>query len=306
MRSEEKEKVYYNWFEKRNKFVNRTILKEKGISILASLLFHAAILLLLVKVVPPVQVYLFRQVTDVHIVPPGTMYYPRIENLSEEFQAPGSSSPRVSPENLSIRAAEDSPAGEPNPGIIYLRNLDMGREMERDQKLFNLVPSPKGKGGFSLGIDRERSEPENRDEEENRKVLDLSKYNSAALSSLRFNRITTRRGERIPSARLEQNGLNRQEAYDISPWVKGVVDKIRNNWTLPPIDESIAMGEVKIFILIGKKGDLMSMEIVKSSNFPVFDETTIEAIRASAPFLPMPDDFPYDKLEAYLVFQFNE
>ncbi len=286
--------------------MSQTYLKERGISILASLLFHAAILLLLVKIVPPVQVYPFRLVADVHIAPPETIYYPRIENLSAEFQTSGLLSPRASPEDLSIRAVEDLSAREPDPGVIYLRNLDMGREMETDQELFNLVPSPKSKGGFSLGIDRRRLEPENRDEDENREVLDLSKYNSDVLSSLRFNRITTRRGERIPSARLDQNAFNRQEAYDIAPWVKDVVDRIRNNWTLPPIDKSIAMGEVKIFIVFGKNGDLKGMEIVKSSDFPVFDQTTIEAIRSSAPFLPLPNDFPYDRLEAYLVFQFNE
>jgi protein TonB len=99
---------------------------------------------------------------------------------------------------------------------------------------------------------------------------------------------------------------DRLREYDISPWVKEVVDKIRNTWTLPPIDTSIAMGEVKILIIVGKTGNLIAMDIVKSSDFPVFDQTTTAAIRSSAPFPPLPDDFPSERLEAYLVFEFHE
>lgn len=286
--------------------MNQTNLKERGLGLLASLLFHAVILFLLVKIVPPVQVPLFRQVAVVHIVSPQTMYYPRIENLTEDYQESRLPSPRIPPENLTVRAKADLEGRGPDPGVVFLRNLKIGRETESESDLFNLTPSSKSKGNFSLGIARKKSEPENMDEKANREILDFSKYNSSVLSSLRFDRVKTRRGEKIPSAQLEQTGISRQEAYDFSPWAKDVVDKIRDNWIIPPIDESIAMGEVKIFIVFGKKGDLIEMEIVKSSDFQVFDQTTIEAIRSCAPFPPLPDDFPSDRLEAYLVFQFNE
>jgi len=285
-----------------NNFMNRTNIKERGISILASLLFHAVILFLLVKVVPPVRVYLYRQVAEVHIVSPEKMYLPRIQGIPEL-------------EESSNQGEEVLQQVEPDPGIVYLRNMDVGRDIDKSSgrpefygtiPRFDLVPSPKSKGSFSLGIDRKPTEPEERVEKEVRKDVDFSKYNSPALASLRFNRITTRHGERVPSGQLNRNGFRQPEGYDIAPWVKEVVDKIRNNWTLPPIDESIAMGEVKIFIVIGKQGNLVTMEIVKSSDFSVFDQTATGAIRSSIPFPALPDDFPSDRLEAYLVFQFNE
>ena len=286
-----------------NSLMNQTNIKERGISILVSLLFHVAIFLLLIKVVPPIRVYLYRQVADVRIVSPETMYLPRIAGLSEEIRTSGVSSPSIPYEEPSFPGKEDLPQVEfPEPGIVYLRNLAIGRGTEwqvssETMPTFDLIPTPRAGGGFSLEIGQKQPESE--------KMLDLSAYNLPALSALRFNRNVTGK-EGIPTGQLTQNILDQQEGYDIAPWVKGVVDKIRNNWTLPPIDESIAIGEVKIHAIFGKQGALVSVKIVESSDFSAFDRTAIEAILSGVPFPPLPDDFPSDRLEAYLLFQFNE
>jgi TonB family protein len=276
--------------------MNRTNLKERGLSILISLSFHAAVLFLLVKLVPPVRVYLYRQVADVRIVEPEMLY----------LQTSGPSSQQAPLGDLSVQDAEDVPPFEPIPGVVYLKNLDIGPDIELTTESFDLIPSPKRKGNFSLGINRKKPELEERVEEKIHKDLDFSQYNSSALSSLRFNRIMTKKGGGMPSGQMDPAVSGQLEGYDISPWVKQVVDKIRNSWTLPPIDESIALGEVKILIIVGKKGNLIAMEIVESSDFPVFDQTTTAAIRSSAPFPPLPDDFPLERLEAFLVFEFHE
>ena len=278
-------------------------IRERGVSILVSLLFHVAIIFLLIKVVPPVRVNLYRQVADVRIVSPERMYLPRIAGLSEEIQTSGELSQSIPNEELSVPDKEDLPQLEsPEPGVVYLRNLAIGRDTERRDfsvttPSFDLVPSPKTEDGFSLDIGQKQSESE--------EMLDLSEYNSPALSSLRFDRIMTRKGG-ISSRQLNRNVLGQQEEYDIAPWVKGVVDKIRNNWMLPPIDESLAIGEVKIHVIFGKQGEIISMKIVESSDFQAFDRTAMGAISSGVPFPPLPDDFPSDRLEAYLLFQFNE
>jgi TonB family protein len=214
-------------------------------------------------------------------------------------------------EEPSVPGIEDLPQEElPEPGVVYLRNLAIGRDTERLDfagtiPSFDLVPSPKTEGGFSLGIDPKQPESEEMDEKDIPTDLDFSAYNSPAISSLRFDRVMTRK-EGIPSGQFNQTVLGQQEGYDIAPWVKGVVDKIRNNWTLPPIDESLAIGEVKIHVIFGKQGELVSIKIVESSDFQAFDRTAIGAIHSGVPFPPLPDDFPSDRLEAYLIFQFNE
>ena len=282
--------------------MDRTNIKERGMSILVSLLFHAAILFLLIEIVPPVRVYLYRQVAEVRIISPERMYIPRIAGLSEETRISGELSKTETEEMPSVPGIEDRQQMEsPEPGVVYLRNLAIGRDTEksdfsRTKPSFDLVPSPLSEGGFSLGIDRKKPETAE---------MDLSEYDSPALSQMRFNRIMTHKGENPPS-QLAHEVLNQQEGYDIALWVKGVVDKIRNNWTLPPIDESIAIGDVKIHVIFGKQGELVSLKIVESSDFVAFERAAMGAIRSSVPFPPMPDDFPSGRLEAYLVFQFNE
>jgi TonB family protein len=234
------------------------------------------------------------------------MYIPRIAGLSDEIQTSRPSSQQMPLGDLSVQEMADVQTFEPDPGVVYLKNLDIGPNIEQTRERFDLIPSPKSKGSFSLSIDRKKPEYEEQGEEAIRKDLDFSKYSTSALSSLRFNRIITNKEGGISSGHIDPDVSDQLEGYDITPWVKQVVDKIRNNWTLPPIDESIALGEVKILIIIGKKGNLVAMEIVESSDFQVFDQTTTWAIRSSAPFPPLPDDFPSERLEAFLVFEFHE
>ena len=58
--------------------MSRDNVKEKAFSILVSLVFHVTVVFLLVKIVPPVRVFLYRQVAEVRILSPEKVYYPRI------------------------------------------------------------------------------------------------------------------------------------------------------------------------------------------------------------------------------------
>jgi outer membrane biosynthesis protein TonB len=295
---------------KLEKYKNDANLKERGVSILASLSFHALLLFFLVKIVPPVKMYLYRQVADVRIASPEGLYFPRIAGVSGEPAAP-----EEFPQ--SIARQEGSP-GEPvreemesiEPGVVYLRNLAFGREREQEDvsqtaPAFNLIPDPRSKGRFSLEISREKPESEEGDNKAKSVDFDATAFGSSALSTLKFERVvTSTAGE--SAGQLSQNMLIEQQGVDISPWVRGVVDKIRDNWELPPIAEALSIGDVKIRAVFGKQGNLVSLAIVDSSDFLVFDRTAMDAIRASAPFSRFPDSFPFDTLEAYLVFQFNE
>ena len=295
--------------------MNGTTLKERGISLFVSLAFHAILLIFLVKIIPPVRGYLFRNVADVKIVSPETVFIPRIYELFEDTQAIGVTSPESSFEDPSAQSLEGASWVDPDPGIVYLRNLDFGRSLAgirgrinpaEMMPRFDLVPSPRSEGGFSIGIGRKNKESDEAAAKEGGGDLDLGRYQNSALDSLRFDRVISRNQKNNPSARLSQALIDQTEGYDLIPWVREIVDKIRDNWILPSIDESIAMGEVRVLITIGKQGGLVAMEIVAPSDFPVFDQTTLEAIRSSVPFPALPDDFPSERIEAFLVFQFYE
>jgi TonB family protein len=283
--------------------MNCANMKEKGISLLASLLFHLVLLFVLIRLVPPVRVILFRHAADVRIVEPGVVLFPRMEGSSEVLSS-GSTSPPISSENLSLHGSEVRQRIDLSPGIVYLKNLNMGRSGMQTTENFHLIPSPKREGTLSLGIGRKEPNYEKEEEERTRSNLDFSAFNVPPLSSLKFNKIVTNKKGIIPSRGMDV--AQRLEEYDLAPWVKQVVDKIRNNWIPPPIDASLAIGEVRVLFVVGKKGDLVDLKIVAPSLFSVFDQTTLAAIRSSVPFPPLPQDFPDEILEAYLVFEFHE
>jgi TonB family protein len=285
--------------------MNRDNLKERGISFFGSILFHLVLLILLINLVPPVRVSLFRHAAEVRIVDLKTISMPQIIGLSEA-QTSDALVPQTSTEALSVQGTENLAQTAPDPGVVYLKNLTIGRSVGSKEQSFDLVPNPKAPRDFSLGIGRKNSEYERKSEEETREELDFSKFQGQSLSSLPFNRIITKkRGEDL-SEQINPYVSVLQEGVDLSPWVRQVVDKIRNNWNPPPIVESTALGEVKILVIIGKNGSLLSAEIVEPSVFPVFDQTATAAIRSSVPFPPLPIEFPSERLEAFLVFEFHE
>jgi len=172
---------------------------------------------------------------------------------------------------------------------------------------FRLDVSSGKSSGFTIGIGNKELKAADEFEGESKDKLNLSGFHSGGLSSIQFNRIKSRKDIRgTRASHLERRILDYTENYDISPWVKKVVDKIRNNWSVPPIKESLAMGEMKIYISVKKNGELLDLEIMNSSVLVQFDETALEAVQSSLPFPPLPDEYPYEKLEALLVFQFNE
>ena len=278
-------------------------MKEKGISFLTSLLFHIFVLFVLIRIIPPVRVYVFRLAADVRIVEPGTISFPRIAGITETPSSESISS-QISSENRSLQGTGASQQVELSPGIVYLKNLHMGRIDTRTAEDFDLIPSAKSEGKFSLAIGRKAPQYEKKRNKGILATVDFSAFEAPALSSLRFNRVITDKKGITPTGGIEIS--HQLEDYGLEPWIKQVVDKIRNNWTPVPIDESIAIGKAKIFFVVSKEGNVVDLEIVAPSPFPIFDQTTIQAIRSSAPFPPLPAGFPRKRLEAYLVFEFHE
>ena len=63
---------------------------------------------------------------------------------------------------------------------------------------------------------------------------------------------------------------------------------------------------LEIFVIIEKSGELLSVEITKSSEIQLLDQTALSALHMSSPFPKLPDDFPNKNLEAYFVFSYDD
>jgi TonB family protein len=93
--------------------------------------------------------------------------------------------------------------------------------------------------------------------------------------------------------------------YDLSPWADEVMNKIQKNWSIAQTGYETSKGEVGISVLITKNGELLAAEIESASKIDVLDQAALDALRLSAPFPPLPADFPNSSLELYFVFQYG-
>ncbi len=66
-------------------------------------------------------------------------------------------------------------------------------------------------------------------------------------------------------------------------------------------------GTLYILFDIMKDGSLGRLEVLKSSGYKILDDEALRAIRASAPFQPLPDDWRMDRytIRAAVLFYLN-
>lgn len=93
--------------------------------------------------------------------------------------------------------------------------------------------------------------------------------------------------------------------YDFTPWANEVVIRIQKNWSLGQEAFVGYIGEVGVTVMMSKAGELLDVEIGESSKIDLLDQAAVKAVRLSAPFPPLPPDFPNSSLEMYLVFQYG-
>ncbi len=136
-----------------------------------------------------------------------------------------------------------------------------------------------------------------------KKDLDLSKYLFSDFSNIRSIKSKASYGRYVTGS-TSHRGITSSHVveYDVIPWAIEVVDRIQKNWIIPPEQKTRAKGQVGIYVIIQKNGEVSSVEIVNSSNVEMLDQDALKAINWSSPFPKLPDDFPEERLEVYFVF----
>jgi TonB family protein len=112
-------------------------------------------------------------------------------------------------------------------------------------------------------------------------------------------------GDGTSSHALGGNAFFDSGGYDITPWARRMVYRVKKNWIFPPVSQYGMKGVVGIYLLIGRTGTIGNIHIRKTSGIRPFDQAAFNAIELSAPFPPLPDDFPHADLQAYLLFYYN-
>lgn len=114
-----------------------------------------------------------------------------------------------------------------------------------------------------------------------------------------------RGGDGTASMALAGNAFFDARGYDITPWAKRMVYRVKKNWIFPPASLYGLKGAVGIFVLIERDGAVSRVFIRKTSAVRPFDQAAFNAIELSAPLPPLPDDYPRENLAAYLLFYYN-
>ena len=112
-------------------------------------------------------------------------------------------------------------------------------------------------------------------------------------------------GDGTASMALGGNAFFDARGYDITPWAKRMVYRVKKNWIFPPVSLYGLKGAVGIYVLIERDGAVSRVFIRKTSAIRPFDQAAFNAIELSAPLPPLPDDFPRENLPAYLLFYYN-
>jgi TonB family protein len=109
-------------------------------------------------------------------------------------------------------------------------------------------------------------------------------------------------GDGTTSHALGGNAYFDSRGYDITPWAKRMVYRVKKNWIFPPISQYKLKGAVGIYMLIDRDGNIVKLFVRKSSGIRPFDQAAFSAIQLAAPLPPLPDDYPRADLPAYLLF----
>lgn len=89
---------------------------------------------------------------------------------------------------------------------------------------------------------------------------------------------------------------------DFAPYLRDVQMSIKQNWNPPKGNES---KRVVLLFTIGKDGSLQKYKVLESSNLDVMDEAALKALKATAPFKPLPAEFEDDSIDIQFSFDYN-
>ena len=299
-------------------------LKRKGLCFLSSVGIHAILITLCFIFMVPIRVYIYEEkITDVVIVPPEKLLIPEIDEYPSSISDFGKS--------LAGKGVEERSPFPEEKGEIQV-DIDQGVtgiEEHIEDRTEKIAPHQGLSSGFSLDIPlRSRSKsdlpledklflPLSSDKKEKilkeiskayeKKDLDFLKYIYSGYSNIGSSKRTSSSQSSGRRASLRRGSASfKVKDYDISPWAKIVVDRIQKNWVLSPLQKTSTKGEVEIFVIIEKSGELSSVEIIESSEIQLLDQTALSALHMSSPFPKLPDDFPNKSLEAYFVFSYDD
>lgn len=98
------------------------------------------------------------------------------------------------------------------------------------------------------------------------------------------------------------NQTNSINKVDFNPYMKKVQMDIKNNWKPPHSSDSL---RAVAFFSIDKQGNMLDERIKQSSGNTEYDNVVLKAIRKTAPFAALPDEYKGEKIDIEFTFDYN-
>lgn len=109
-------------------------------------------------------------------------------------------------------------------------------------------------------------------------------------------------GWKSNTAQINEDDDTNSKDVDFKPYMKNLQKQIKHNWS-PPSQKS-SKKTVALF-KIKKDGTLSGLKILNSSGNEKYDQRALEAIKKTAPFLPLPEDFNGKSIDIQFTFDYN-
>jgi TonB family protein len=97
-------------------------------------------------------------------------------------------------------------------------------------------------------------------------------------------------------------GIDAIKEPDFGPYMRDLQRRIKMNWDPPKGDES---KRVVLIFQIAKDGRLLSCRVFKSSGLQSADNAAINAVKATAPFRPLPAEYKGQQIDIHFTFDYN-
>lgn len=278
--------------------------KRRRFALLVSLVVHGVFFTLCILIIVPIKVYIQDEVRFVVVAPSDNLVIPSWDELVSPPGIVTGGQSQEDPEVLALGSGQgtvqtdlriESESQIKSPGVgVSFQLPSLGRKQSEILK-----DHP-----FSLSLSSARArDPLNWEGKNTRnRDIDFQKYSDIKLTQANAQSfLRSFSGIRFDPSRAREI-ISRNEEYDLSIWADKVIAVIQQNWFMKPSHLEETEGQVKVSMVVGKKGELMSAKIDGSPSSALLEKSAMAALEMSAPFPALPDAFPGEGLRILLIF----
>jgi TonB family protein len=92
---------------------------------------------------------------------------------------------------------------------------------------------------------------------------------------------------------------------EFGPWLRRFVAQVKRNWYVPQ-SAMFQRGRVVIQFNVHKDGRMTDFNVIKPSDIAPFNSSALSALKLSNPTLPLPKEYPEDKVLFTVTFYYND